>query len=1047
MAVTINLKPQVDLPVWEELKFTPQTSTAISAMTTGNTLDNRYMYYIVSNLFYRYDSWADAWQQVSSMPTNAPTIMVSLALSNAVGHYGQAIAGGVNTIQLAGLSGDGLVGQKIRITEGTGAGQERTITGVAKPVIHERGMITTASTTQAIDASTGTGLKLWTANQWKNYQVRIDWGTGRTQLRPILYNTRNTLTFTDVNYLTVDPWANCPLTVATVANNSFFVIESHVATVDTNWTVQPDSTSRFVILTGGIWAVSQATTGAPFFSLSYYDRFADYWYQKSTQTGLKTAVFLAGSDLKLERFTETGGVLFTETAAGGGARYISPTATLVQNKFRNFEVRIKSGTGIGQSRTILSNQTNRINICRDWDINPDNTSVYEIWRDVGKLMMVGGGDSAMFMYSQDADQWSTGQMCDFGQCNQLAAKRIGDRPIAITSITRTATGVTGFNATPTAAGGGYNVNDILTLTAGNATFKVLSVNANGGVTAVSLETNGTGHTVAAGKATTVSPVGGTGCTLEVTAVDFIETAITPIAHNYKIGENVTISGASGAGAAKFNGTYVVTGLPTPTTNLQFSYCCVGDPGAASATIANSPSTVQVVDATKNWVINEHAGKIVQLSTNAVLSVGQQRRIVSNTATTLVWTLAATAPVNGGTKYIIEDVKPFGTDRTSEGEVKGTEGFATGGSTTTLVDSTKNWLTNYWCRNGGVGQKVRIVEGTGVGNEITIVSNTATTLTYLTQTFTPDATTRYVIMDTFGTVSGAGGISTIAIAPTAGGTGYAVGDISNVTGGAAKVKVVTVNAGVVTGLTLVDGGTAGYTVVTGVATTNTIGTGTGLTVNVTAITAIGSTTVLQDNTKNWETNYWVGSRVRPLTGTGVGNEYTITANTFNTLTFAAATALDVSTAYAILEATPKSTGISLDCITGSSDDTLNSKYMLCFTGTATPEIAKYNINTEHWEFIATSPQTETFTTGTMYVYDGKDRVYISVSTALVGGIAMRVFYYDLVKNTIVPFSAFPVGNSTLVSGNRLEILKTEDGLNFLYLIPSGRSEMFRTLIFN
>ncbi|NTW90575.1 MAG: hypothetical protein HGA35_01345, partial [Erysipelotrichaceae bacterium] len=263
--LTNNLKKQVDLPVWEWLRFAPQTTTAVSSLTTGNSLENRYLYYQISNLLYRYDTVNDCWQQLQSTPTNTPTIMNSNVLNNAMGYFGQAISGGANTIQLAGLSGNALVGYKIRILEGTGAGQERTITAISAPTIHERGICTTASTAQAIDASTGAGLKQWTPNQWKNYQVRFDWGTGRTQVRKILYNTQNTATFSDVNHITINPWSNTPLTVATVANNSFFVIESHQATVNTPWTVQPDATSRFMVVSGGIWNVSQGTTAAPFF--------------------------------------------------------------------------------------------------------------------------------------------------------------------------------------------------------------------------------------------------------------------------------------------------------------------------------------------------------------------------------------------------------------------------------------------------------------------------------------------------------------------------------------------------------------------------------------------------------------------------------------------------------------------------------------------------------------------------------------------------------------------------------------------------------------
>lgn len=958
MAITNNLKKQVDLPVWEWCRFAPVATNAVSSLTTGNTLQNRYLYYQSTNTLYRYDTYSDAWHQLASAPVTAPTIMNNNVMTNSIGHFGQAISGGLNTIQMAGLSGQVLVGLKIRITGGTGAGQEKTITAVSAPTFHERGMVTTASSTQVIDASTGVGLKQWKNNQWKNYQVRIDWGTGRTQLRNILYNTQNTLTFSDVNHVTINPWANCPLAVATVANSSFFVIESHQVTVDTNWSVIPDETSNFMILSGGIWNVTQGTTSAPFFSFAYYDRLADVWYQKSTQSGLKTAVFLAGSDLSMERMTENGGTLFTETASGGGARYITATAVLTPMAYANFEIRISAGTGLGQSRTILSNTATRINVTRDWDTNPDATSVYQIWRDVGKIWLIGGNDSGMLQYSQETDQWSTGKQLDNGQCNQLAAKKSGDSPIAITSITRSPAGITVLNATPTAGGSAYNINDILTITTGGTggTARVTAVSSAGAVTAVSLETVGTNYTTGTGKATTVVPAGGTGCTLDITSIDFIETAVTPIAHNYKIGDTVTITGASGTGAADFNGTYTVTGVPTPTTNLSFTYCSVGDPGALTATINASPSTTQLVDCTKNWVINEHVGKIVQLSTNAILSVGQARRIVSNTATTLVWTLAATAPVNGTTKYIIEDIKPFGTDRMSKGETTGTEGFATSGSTTTIVDTTKNWEPNYWSRT--VNRKVRIVEGTGVGAEIAITSNTATTLTFAAQSFTVDTTTRYVIMDTFGTATS------------------------------------------------------------------------------------GSTTTLVDTAQNWETNYWVGSRVRFLSGTSQGNEYAITSNTSTTLTFAVGTAPDTSTAYAILEATPKANGIHLDCITGSTDTTINSTYMYAWTGTATSELSRYNMHTEHWETLSYFPQTETMTTGAMYVYDGEDRIYY------VQGITTlaKLMYYDLVKNIVIPASQPPYGMGAAVAGNRMEIIETEDGLKYLYLMRHTGTEMWRTLLY-
>ena len=1035
MAFTNNLKLQVDLPVWEWCRFAPAATTAVSSMTTGNGLGNKYLYYQLSNALYRYDTRADSWHQLASVPVTTPTIMNNNVLSNAVGHYGQAIAGGASTIQIAGLSGSVLVDYKIRILSGTGAGQERTITAVSAPTVHDRGVVTTASGTAVIDASVtgGIGFKQWKANIWKNYQVRIDFGTGRTQVRPILYNTLNTLTFSYVNHITINRWANVPLAVNT-AVGSLYVIESHQVTVDVAWDTAPDATSNFVILSGGIWNITQGTTATPFFSFAYYDRLSDVWYQKSTQSGLKTVVFLAASDLQMERFTESGGAIVSGTATAGGNntltntgvtmianQYINMTLTItggtgsgqtrnilshtstvfttttnwVTNpdatstytvtggqiisgiasagaarsltdstlsmtpmQYANFELRIVFGTGRGQNRSILSNTATVFNVTNNWDTMPDATSVYALYRDVGKIFLIGGNDAGMLQYSQETDQWTTGKQLDDGQCNQLASTKSGQEPIALTSITRTATSMVTAGTVST-AGTGYNVDDLLTVDAKGGIVRVLTVDStNGAVLTVSLETCGTGYTTGA-KATVASPVTGTGCqiTLGASDIDFTELALAPIAHNYKIGDTVTISGANGATAAEFNGTYTILGIPAPTTNLSFSYCSVGDPGAATATIPNSPSTTQLVDCTKNWAVNEHVGKLVQLSSNVVLSVGQVRRIVSNTATTLVWTLAATAPVNGTTKYVIEDIKPFGTDRTPMGVIGGgTEGFATSGSTTTLVDTNKNWELNYWSRTAQ--RYVRIVEGTGVGTEIAITSNTATTLTFAAQAFTVDTTTRYVIMDTFGTATA------------------------------------------------------------------------------------GSTTVLTDTTKNWGVNQFTNKRVRFLSGTSQGNEYIITANTANTLTYALGTAPDVSTAYAILEATPKANGIHLDCIHNSSNTALNNKYMYAWTGTATSELSRYDINTEHWERISYFPQTETMTTGASYCYDGVDRIYF------VQGITTtaKVMYYDLVKNIVVPSSQFPYGMGAAVSGNRMEIIETDDGLKYLYLMRNTGTEMWRTLLY-
>jgi len=79
-------------------------------------------------------------------------------------------------------------------------------------------------------------------------------------------------------------------------------------------------------------------------------------------------------------------------------------------------------------------------------------------------------------------------------------------------------------------------------------------------------------------------------------------------------------------------------------------------------------------------------------------------------------------------------------------------FATGGSETTLVDSTRSWLKDQWR-----DKVVRIISGQGAGQERRIKSNTATMLTIDADevvngvpvgqfTSPPDATSEYEIVD-------------------------------------------------------------------------------------------------------------------------------------------------------------------------------------------------------------------------------------------------------------------------------------------------------------
>lgn len=81
-----------------------------------------------------------------------------------------------------------------------------------------------------------------------------------------------------------------------------------------------------------------------------------------------------------------------------------------------------------------------------------------------------------------------------------------------------------------AGGTGYNINDVLTVTAGNNSLRLIVTTVSAGaVTAVSILEPGFNQATATGKATTVVPTGGTGCTINISTVGNTSTTISSVA--------------------------------------------------------------------------------------------------------------------------------------------------------------------------------------------------------------------------------------------------------------------------------------------------------------------------------------------------------------------------------------------------------------------------------------------------------------------------------------------------------------------------------------
>ena len=266
-ALTSNtLTRQVDMPLWEWTRFAPAVSSAISsacAADNGNFLPEehgRYIYYLISATnFSRYDTWSDMFQQLSSPPI-APVTFTSMKYSAALGVEGNVISASSSTITVPSVTQQALVGYDIIIVSGTGAGQRRTITAVADPVALDIGVVTAVSNTIG-SLSITDSTKNWIGNQYAGYTLRTTGNSGVSQVRRILSNTSTVITLgdtTQMNKMWNNPSVFSPAISSTAGSQTNYAIESQIITVDTAWSVTPDSTSVFRIQSGMVIMVSSA---------------------------------------------------------------------------------------------------------------------------------------------------------------------------------------------------------------------------------------------------------------------------------------------------------------------------------------------------------------------------------------------------------------------------------------------------------------------------------------------------------------------------------------------------------------------------------------------------------------------------------------------------------------------------------------------------------------------------------------------------------------------------------------------------------------------
>jgi len=161
-----------------------------------------------------------------------------------------------------------------------------------------------------------------------------------------------------------------------------------------------DATSVYVIMSGRFYVFNAGTLSAT--SHQYYDFATNTWTARSV-TGAPATWGTDGRMVILK-----GVQIVTGTATAGGASTLTNSGkSWTTNQWTNFQVRITSGLGAGQVRTVASNTGTVLTTSAAWTTNPDATSVYAIETNQDHAYLMGNNAVTLYRYTLSTNAWAT----------------------------------------------------------------------------------------------------------------------------------------------------------------------------------------------------------------------------------------------------------------------------------------------------------------------------------------------------------------------------------------------------------------------------------------------------------------------------------------------------------------------------------------------------------------------------------------------------------------------------------------------------------------
>lgn len=210
-------------------------------------------------------------------------------------------------------------------------------------------------------------------------------------------------------HITGGPNAGVTLAIVsnTIGTNATITVAAQASAFSASTTYRL-LTPRWYVLNA---IASAGTTTANLFR--FYDFATNVW--TSAETGATDGVAPAaviGTDGRLiatPSWIDEGYKAFaTGTATAGGASTLTNSAkNWATNQWANYQIRIVSGTGAGQIRTIASNTATVITTSAAWTTQPSTDSAYSIEGNDDFIYYMGSNAVTLYRYSISGGAWTT----------------------------------------------------------------------------------------------------------------------------------------------------------------------------------------------------------------------------------------------------------------------------------------------------------------------------------------------------------------------------------------------------------------------------------------------------------------------------------------------------------------------------------------------------------------------------------------------------------------------------------------------------------------